>query len=136
MILSNAYVQVNSVDLSAYVSQVELNFEVEMQDDTVMGDESRSNAPGLKNATATVTFKNPFAAGGPDATLFPLLGAAPFSVNIRPENDTIAATNPEYQLTMALSRWNPLSGNVGDENAVPAEFVNGTGAAVTRDTTP
>lgn len=135
MILSDARVEINSVNLSTYVSQVDLSFEVEQQDDTVMGDTARSNAPGLTNVSATITFKDPFASSGPDATLFPLLGTTT-AVNIRPVDTTIAATNPEYQMTMALATWNPLTGSVGDEAAATATFVNGTGSAVTRDTSP
>lgn len=136
MILKNAYVLINAVDLSAYVSEVDLTFDAEMQDDTVMGDAARSNAPGLVNATASITFKNPWAASGPDATLFPLIGAAPFAVAIRPVNTTIATTNPEYQIMMALQSWNPIGGAVGDEGASVAELVNGTGSIFVRDVTP
>lgn len=135
MILKNAYVSINSVNLSAYVQSVDLTFDVEMQDDTAMGDSARSNEPGLTNCSASITFVDPWASSGPDATLFPLLGTTT-AVAIRPVNTTIAATNPEYQMTMALSSWGPVAGSAGDEGVATAEFVNGTGSAPVRGVTP
>lgn len=136
MIYRNAYLTINGVNLSAFVSSAEPSFDVELQDDTVMGDVARSNAPGLTDWTMSVQFKNPFAASGPDATIGPLVGAAPFAVAWRPDAGAIATTNPEYQMTAVVASWNPVAGNVGDEGVASLELRNGTGSAVVRDVTP
>lgn len=134
MIYRNAYLSINGTDLSAYVSSCEPSFDVEVQDDTVMGDSSRSGAPGLKNWTMSVQFKNPFAASGPDATIFSLVGAAAFAVVWKPVNTTTAETNPQYTLQGLVLKWSPVGGDVGSEGMASLELVNGTGAVPTRAT--
>lgn len=114
MIFRNAFISLGGTDLSAYVSSVEPSFEVELQDDTVMGDTARSNAPGLEVWSYTIRFKNPFAAGGPDATVWPLKGTT-FAVVFRPDAGSVAGTNPQYTGTGTVGSWVPVAGSVGDE---------------------
>ena len=134
MIYKNCYLSVNAVDLSAYVSSCDPSFDVEIQDDTAMGDSSRSGAPGLTNWTMSVQFKNPFAASGPDATIFSLVGAAAFAVVWKPVNAATSTTNPQYTMQALVSKWAPVGGDVGSEGVASLELVNGTGAVPARAT--
>ena len=68
-VLNDAYVKINTVDLSDHVESVTLSLDVESIDDTCMADTSRAFLPGLKNGTLSVTFKQDFAASEVDATL-------------------------------------------------------------------
>lgn len=133
MIFKNAYLTLNAVDLSAYVQSIEPSFEIEMTDDTAMGDTARSSAPGLEANSISCTFLNPFAASGPDATIWPVRGTV-FACAFKPVNTTIAATNPEYQFSATVTSWQPVAGAVGDEGVGSLELAITT--VITRDTTP
>lgn len=114
MIYDNAFLSLGGTDLSGFLESCEPSFEVEMQDDTVMGDTARSNEPGLENWTITATFKNPFTDDGPDETIWDLKGTT-FAVVFRPDSGTAAAGNPQYTGTGTWSSWNPVAGSVGDQ---------------------
>lgn len=133
MIFKNAFLSLGGTDLSGYVESIEPSFEVEMQDDTVMGDDTRSMEPGLENWSYSVRFKNPFASSGPDATIWALKGTT-FAIVFRPDAGSAAATNPEYTGTGTYRTWSPVAGSVGDEGVASLELVaagdlsRGTGA--------
>lgn len=114
LVLTDAYVSVNSVDLSDHVKTVRINYEAEMLDETVMGDGTRRNRPGLLNYEIQVDFVQDFAAGEVDATLFSLVGADAFPIAIRAVNTTVGATNPEFQGNVVLAEYPPLGNTVGE----------------------
>jgi hypothetical protein len=123
MILKDAFVSINSVDLSDHVRSVNMDLGVEPQDDTAMGDDTRSAEAGLLIYSATVEFYQDFAAGKVDATLFPLLGAAGFPVIVRAVNTGgVGPTNPNYVGNMILTKYPPVTGTVGDEHLLTCEF--------------
>ena len=115
IVYTDAFVSINSVDLSDHVKSVSLSYEAEMLDDTVMGTTgTRSNKPGLKNWTLEVEFLQDYALNSVDATLFPLVGAAAFPVKVRASKaGAISTTNPEYQGNGVLESYPPLTGEVG-----------------------
>jgi hypothetical protein len=123
-VLTDAFVSVNGVDLSDQVNSVTLTYEAEQKDDTMMGDGTRSNMPGLKNWSAEVTFGQNFDAAKVDATLFPLVGSSGFTLLIREVKSTaVGATNPNYSGGATLASYPPLSGKVGEFHEVTAKFV-------------
>lgn len=121
---TDAYVSINSVDLSDHVKSVQLNYEAEMLDDTVMGTTgTRSNKPGLKNWTLQVEFLQDYAAASVDATLFGLIGAAAFPIAVRPVKGTAKGpTNPEFIGNAVLESYPPLTGEVGALGTASASF--------------
>ena len=112
-VFTNASLTVNGVDLSDHVQSVTLNYEAELQDDTVMGDTTRSNIGGLKNWSMDVQFVQDFAASKVDATLFSIVGSA-VTVILIPVNATVTATNPSYTGTGIIGSYSPLGNSVGD----------------------
>lgn len=112
-VLTDAFVELNSTDLSDHVKSVTLNYEAEMQDDTVMGDDTRSNKGGLKNWSVDIEFVQDWAASEVDATLFSLVGTT-FTVVLRSDSATVGATNPEYSGTGILESYPPLDNSVGE----------------------
>lgn len=136
IILKNAYVMINAVDLSDHVKQVTLNYKAEMQDDTAMGDSGRSRLPGLLDWDADIEFFQDYAASKVDATLFPLVGAAAFAVKIQAVSGTISATNPQYQGNAVLESYQPVGGAVGDNAMTPCKLLGGDGSVLVRDVTP
>ncbi|MFH1117918.1 MAG: radical SAM protein [Pseudomonadota bacterium] len=123
LIFRDAYVYITNVDLSSYVKSVTINYGAAMQDDTVMGDTTKSNASGLFEWSITVEFVQDYGASLVDATLFPLVGAAAFTVTIRPVKGTaVGATNPNFIGSAVLASYNPASGTVGDLHKCTATF--------------
>jgi hypothetical protein len=138
MVYTDAFVSINSVDLSDHVKSVTLTYEAEVLDDTVMGTSgTRSAKPGLKNWTLEVNFLQDYAAASVDATLFPLVGAAAFPIKVRPvKGSAISSTNPEYQGNAILTSYPPLTGEVGALSMATASMRAGGGSALVRDITP
>lgn len=135
LVYTDAYLSVNAVVLSGWVRSLTINYEAEMLDDTAMGTTgTRSNRPGLKNWSMDVEFLQDFVAGGPDATLFPLVGAAAFAIEGRPTSAAVGATNPKYTGNAVLETYPPLSGEVGVLGTASATFRSGGGSALTRAT--
>jgi hypothetical protein len=112
LVYTNAFLQVNAVDLSAHASEVSLNYASEMQDETAMGDGTRINKGGLKNWSVDVTFHQDYAAGKVDATLFSLVGTT-VCVEVRPQNICSTVQNPIYSGIGVIESYNPQGGAVG-----------------------
>ena len=121
-VYTDASVVVNSVDLSDHVKSCTLNYEAEMLDDTVMGDTTRSNIAGLLNWSIDVEFLQDFASAKVDATLFSLVGAAAFTVTVKPTSASVSATNPSFSGSAVLESYPPMSGSVGDLETASATF--------------
>lgn len=111
---TDAFVSINGVDLSSSVRSVSLDYKAELQDDTAMGDTTRSKLGGLKDWSLQLEFNQDFAAANVDATLFPLVGST-FTVIVRPIKATVVGTtNPNYTGTGILESYPPFGGGVGD----------------------
>ncbi len=135
LVYTDAYFLVNAVNLSGWTRSLTLNYEAEMLDDTVMGTTgTRSNRPGLKNWSIDAELLQDYVAGGPDATLFPLVGANPFAIEIRPTSAAASTTNPKYTGNAVLESYPPLSGEVGALGTISATLRSGGGSALTRAT--
>jgi hypothetical protein len=80
-----------------------------------MGAAGKARRAGLGDDSYTIEFNQDFAAAEVDATMFPLLGAAPFAVTARATSAAKSATNPSYEGNAILTDYNPLDGAVGDE---------------------
>lgn len=126
MVLRNAFVSLNAVDLSNLVRQVTLSYSAELQDDTAMGDTARSRIGGLKDWSLQIEFFQDYAAGKVDATLFSLVGST-FAVELRPDTGNASATNPKYTGTGILESYQPVGGTVG-ENLMAPVSIQGVGA--------
>jgi len=114
LVLTDASVTINSVDLSDHVKSVTLNYSADMNDDSAMGDTTHSRIGGLKDWSLDIEFQQDYASSKVDATLFPLVGST-FTVIVIPVNDTVTATNPSFSGTGILESYPPIAGAVGDE---------------------
>ena len=112
LVYTNAFIQINAVDLSSHASEVSLNYASEMQDETAMGDSTRVRKGGLKDWSVDVTWHQDFAAGAVDATLFSLVGTT-VCVEMRPQHICSTAINPIYSGLGVIESYNPMSGSVG-----------------------
>lgn len=127
LIYNDASVVINSVDLGDHVKSVTLNYESESQDDTAMGDTTRSSKGGLKNWSMSVEFHQDFAAANVDATIFGIVGDSVVVV-LKPTSAAVSATNPSYTGNGMVQSYSPLSGAVGDLLPATCEIVPSKGA--------
>ena len=131
IVLTDASVTVNSVDLSDHVTQVVLNYEVDAVEVTAMSDGAHKFTGGLTNVSATVDFQQDFDAASVDATIEPLVGTTT-TVVIKPTSGAVATDNPSYTLTGTyVASHTPLNASVGDLSTTSVEFQGGTLARAT-----
>ncbi|GLY55221.1 hypothetical protein [Lentzea sp. NBRC 102530] len=109
----DARVEINSVDVSDYVTNVNLPREFEALEDTAMGDVGRSRIAGLEDSTIGIQFNQDFANSAIDATLAAAFGGV-IVIKVRPTTASIAATNPEYVGSYLANQHNPFGNGVGE----------------------
>ena len=131
IVLTDASVEVNSVDLSDHVTQVVLNYEVDGVEVTAMSDGAHKFTGGLTNVSATIDFQQDFDAASVDATIEPLVGTTTTLI-IKPTSAAVGATKPSYTLTDTyVASHTPLNASVGDLSTTSVEFQGGTLARAT-----
>lgn len=134
-VLTNAFVEVDAVDLSNHFSTIEVNTERDEVDVTGFGSTQREILLGLGDGTISGEVFQDFATGSVDETLWPLSqGDTPFVVRVRADAGVVSATNPEYTMTAVLPTFNPLSGSVGEANSTSVTFRNSDQAGIVRAT--
>lgn len=114
--LTDARVELNSVDISDHVTSVTLESSAEELDDTAMGDSWHSRIKGLFDWTVNLEFNQDFAvSGGLDATTYALfMSSTNPTIKIRPTSSAISTSNPEYSGTILVSQWTPVGNAVGE----------------------
>ena len=114
IVLTNAYVTVNSVDVSDHVASVTLNSSIDVVETTAFGTTgARTRIGGLADNSISLEFHQDYASSSIEATIYPLLGSTT-SVVVKPNGGTTSTTNPSYTSTVLVSEWTPLNGAVGE----------------------
>lgn len=122
-VLKDAEIVINSVDLSAFVNSATLDINPDLPEANTMGTFFKVRLVGLSDATLSVTFTQDFVSGGVDATLFPLVGAAAFTVTAMADKTAgIGVTNPRFSMSAVLGTYQPIQGTIGDTAFVNATF--------------
>lgn len=135
LIMTNAMVLVNGVDLSDHCSKVSLMDNRNSVDITAMGASNLTIGKGLGDAKATIDFYQDFAAAKVHATLQPLIGTTTTVViEVRAVNGARAVTNPAFLMSGLLMNYSMVDGKVGDALSVSYEFQNGSQSGVTYPT--
>ena len=115
IVLTDAYVKLNNVDLSDHIASVEIAQSFDAVETTAFGDSGRTRTGGLEDSSITLSFHQDFASGSVDATIAPLVGGtAAFEVRAVGTATAVSATNPKWTGTVLVTEWNPLSGAVGE----------------------
>jgi hypothetical protein len=116
-------VTVNSIDLTTYVTNVEVVQAVDSVESTAMSATSTNGhtfVGGIQNNTVTISFNQDFASSKVHATLTALVGV-PTTVTVKPTSAATGATNPLFSVASALmSEYRPVMGAVGDLATVGA----------------
>ena len=125
IVLTNASVVVNSVDLSAHVTSVAINRSADAVETTAMGDTARTYTGGLESGTLDITFNQDYASAKVEATLYALVNTST-SVVVKPTAAAVAATNPSYTMSCFVAEYSPVDGSVGDLSTVNLSWpING-----------
>jgi hypothetical protein len=133
LVLTNAYVSVNGVDISNHVSEVSIESSRAEVDVTSMGDVSQEIVLGLGDVTFNVTVFNDYAAASIDAQMIALHQTnTPFVVGVRPVNAARSTSNPEYQISALLPNYSPIAGGVGSAVTTALNFRNASQTGLTR----
>lgn len=120
-VLKNASVTVNSVDLSAYVTSVTVDYKVDEVETTAMGATGHTYAAGLQSSSIVVNLNQDFAATKVEATIFPLVGTTT-TVVVKADSGAVSATNPSYTCSGFLANSQPIQGAVGELAAMQLTF--------------
>jgi hypothetical protein len=126
LVLTNAEVIVNSVNLSDRANSVTLTYEVDSVEVTAFGDGGHKFTGGLQNVSCEISFQQDFAAGEVEATIYSLVGTTT-TVVIKPTSAIDSATNPRYTLSNTfLAAHTPVMGAVGELAMTELTFTGGT----------
>jgi len=127
LVLTNADVTINSVDLSDHGIDVAISYESEGKEDTAFQDTTRTFIGGFLNWSMEFQFNQDFAASTVDVTMFGIVGTA-VPIIVRPTATTVSATNPNYTGTGLITAYNPFPG--GDFGEVAKATVSVLAAGV------
>lgn len=134
-VLKDASVTVNSVDLSAYCTQVAMDMPTDEVDGSGMGAQQKVTMRGLSDASMTVSFLQSFMAAKVDATLWPLSTTeTPFNVVVKPASAVVSATNPTYTMSALLFNYAPISGSLGEAATTEVVFRNASQTGIVKAT--
>lgn len=109
---TNAYVEVNSVDISGWIVSAEWNETIDTVETVAMGDTDKTRKATFKDGSISLEFHQDFAASATYATLVAAFGTS-VPVAYRHDAGTIGATNPELQ-TNAIVTEMSFGGKIGD----------------------
>lgn len=114
LVLTNAYITVNGVDLSDHITNVTINTNRDVIETTAFSSTAaRTRVAGLADNAVTLEFQQDYAASSVEATIYPLIGSAT-TVVVKPNGGTTSSTNPSYTFSALVSEWTPLNGAVGE----------------------
>jgi len=113
IVLTDAKVTINSVNLSSFIASVSLSTTTDVIETTAFGSTAaKTRVAGLQDNSVTLEFHQDFATSSVEATIYPLLGSNT-TIVVSPTS-TVSATSPSYSFTALVSEWTPLNGGVGE----------------------
>jgi hypothetical protein len=116
LVLTNAYVLINGVNLSDHIASVTLTTTDDVIETTAFGTTARTRVGGLADNSVALEFHQDYAASSVEATIngtTSLVGTTT-AVVVKPNGSTTAADNPAYSFNALVSEWTPLNGAVGE----------------------
>lgn len=123
LVLTNAAVKINGVDLSDHVKSLTLRVNKDIPDATAMGDTWAEALAAALHADATIEFYQDYAAANVDATVYTaFLVTAGVVVKFAAAGTTGSATNPIWHGTAHITEYTPLGGSYGDVCMAPVSL--------------
>jgi hypothetical protein len=113
IVLTDAKVTVNGVNLSDHISSVSLSMSTDVIETTAFGSTAaKTRVASLQDNSVTLEFHQDFATSNVEATIYPLLGSNT-TIVVSPTS-TVSASSPSYSFSATVSEWTPLNGGVGE----------------------
>ena len=113
LVLTKAYIVIAGQDLSDHIASVSLATQYDLVDTTQFGDISKRVIAGLATNSISFEFHQDFQAGSVESIIYPLLGTAT-ACTIRPIDAARTSSNPQYDFSVLIAEWTPLSAAVGE----------------------
>ena len=134
-VYKNAYLNLATSDISAYIKSCTLNVEYDEVEVTGMGDANHNGMPGLGNWSIDVEVNQSWTNAELDAIVWPLLGAAAASaVILKPNSSTTGVNNPKWTANGRVYNYVPMGGTVGDGAVATFTIKPGDGTMILRAT--
>ena len=115
IVLTDAYISLNSTVLSDHIASVEIAQSFDSIETTAFTDSGRTRIGGLEDSSITLSFHQDFASSQVDDTIAPLVGGtATFEIRALGTATAVSASNPKWTGTVLITEWTPLSGAVGE----------------------
>lgn len=126
IVLTDASVVINGVNLSEFITSVAISSSKDVVDTTGFGaGGSRTRVAGLGDNTVTFEFNQDFATSAPEVTInavgSSLVGTVTTCV-VKPTSGAVSASNPSYTFSALVAEWQPLSGAVGELSTISATW--------------
>ena len=113
IVLTDAKVTINSVNLSDHIASVSLSTTNDVVETSAFNSTAaKTRVAGLQDNSVTLEFHQDYATSNVEATIYPLLGNTT-TIVVSPTS-TVSATSPSYTFTALVSEWTPLNGGVGE----------------------
>lgn len=112
LVLTDAKVTINSVNLSDHIASVTLETKDDIVETTAFGSTAKTRVAGLAENSVSLEFHQDFAATNVEATVYPLLGLAT-TIVVQPTSSAVTTTNPTYTFSAVVTEWQPLKGGIG-----------------------
>jgi hypothetical protein len=122
LVLIDASVVINGVNLSEFITSVGLSTSEDVVDTTGMASSgARTRVSGLQDNSLTLEFNQDFATSGPELTINAVgssLVGTNTTVVIKPTSSAVGVNNPSYTMSCVVAEWQPLSGAVGELSTI------------------
>jgi len=122
LVLTDASVVINGVNLSEFITSVGLSTSEDVVDTTGMASSgARTRVSGLQDNSLTLEFAQDFATSGPELTINAIgssLVGTNTTVVIKPTSSAVGVNNPSYTMSCVVAEWQPISGAVGELSSV------------------
>lgn len=124
-VLTDAQFTLNTIDLSSYVTNIELTYEFDTIETTAMGATGKSNVKGLQNISCTVEMNNDLAAAKVFDTVFAAVGSGTNTYVVK--SLSTGTPNPVLTVSGAFVASAPLvTGTTGDLSKMSITLTGGT----------
>lgn len=133
LILTDASITINGVDLSDHAFSVETPEEHEVIDVSGFSPTgTKESLAGQNTQTVTIGFLQDYAASKVHATLQPLFtNRTTFPIVIKPTSGAVGPTNPKLSGSVQLNTYNGINGQLNARGEITATFTAADGAGLT-----
>lgn len=138
LVLNNAAILINSVDLSSRARKCKVTFSQETKETTAFGNSARTWIGGLQVPVVEVEFYLDRASGSSVQTLRALLSvnSTGFPINLRAANSAATTSNEVYTMNAVIDgNFDAINGDVGAVELSTVKFKCASTAGITVSTT-